>query len=184
MVKASQKKSDIDRLIDLASDEAKPERILEEVPPSSNRSLSLEDQKDPRPSMWRLLLQLRVLLPYLARVLPLLERGLLGTAVLSGGGSAPASVDVHRLDREIEEIQGSNRDLAHQLKNQSGELQALQERLGMLDASVARATQRQDEIAESVAALNKAVKGWAIVIVVLLLGLVGATIFLALNHHS
>jgi hypothetical protein len=182
MAKTSRTKSDIDRLIDLASDETKPRQILEEIPPPNNRSLSLEDQKDPRPSMWRVLLQMRVLLPYLARILPLLERGILGTAVLSGG-SAPPSVD-HHLDAEIEEIQGAHRDLAHQLKTQGGDIQALKERLGMIGASLAKTTQRQDEMAESLASLNKAVKIWAIVIIILLLGLLGATIFLALNHRG
>jgi len=183
MAKASQTKSEIDRLIDLASDEVKPGRVLKELPTTPNRSLSLEDQKDPRPSMWRVLLQMRVLLPYLARVLPLLERGILGTAVLSGG-AAPAAPDTSRLDREIEEIQGAHRDLAHQLKNQSADIQVLKERVGSLGASVARVTQRQDEMAESVGSLYKKAKIWAVIIIVLLLGLLGTTVFLIASRTS
>jgi hypothetical protein len=195
MARTSSPKSEIDRLIDLASSNATPGRAAEEIPPapheSSNRSLSLEDQKDPRPSMWRVLLQLRVLLPYLARVLPLLERGLLGTAVLSGGGNAPAGHDTSHFDREFEELQGANRDLTQQLrelanlsKSQIVEIQSLQDQVSAVNASVEKASRRHTEIAESIESLDKRVKGWAIAILVVLLGLIGAVVYLILNRPA
>jgi hypothetical protein len=192
MAKASSPKSEIDRLIDLASDTVKPGRVPKDPESShpSNRSLSLEDQKDPRPSMWRVLLQLRVLLPYLARVLPLLERGLFGTGVLSGSANQGATEASH-FDREFEELPGSHRDLTQQLreltilsKGHIAEMQALQDQVGAVSASVEKATRRHTEIAESIESLEKLVKGWAIAILVVLLGLVGAVVYLILNRPA
>src|SRR5271163_3703340 len=112
MSKSSKPVSEIDRLIELASDERPPGPVLADEPVSSTHALFLEDQKDPRPSMWRVLLQLRVLLPHLAKALPLIERGLLGANFT---GQA-ASVDTSHFDRGIAATQAGQRDISIALK--------------------------------------------------------------------
>ncbi|AXC10705.1 hypothetical protein ACPOL_1357 [Acidisarcina polymorpha] len=129
--------------------------------------------------MWRILLQLRVLLPYLARVLPLLERSVLGTNVLSaGGGAAMPTPDDHHREEEYEEIRASLRDLNGQLKNQTADLKYLQERLTWISKSFESETQRQAQTLEALTSLKKTVRTWAISIVVLLLVVLGAILFL------
>ncbi len=184
---ASTRVSEIDRLIELASDN-KPLSPMVEGTPSKNggrsatHSLSLEDRKDPGPSMWRVLLQLRALLPYLARVLPLLERGVLGTNVLGSANGHGTAVDTTRFDRGIEDLQCAHRDLSTQLKNQTADIKQLQEHMTWLSRSLELETQRQEQISESVASLKRLVRVWGIVVVALLLALTGAVVFLALGR--
>src|SRR5208282_2873575 len=104
--------SEIDRLIELASDE-KPRAAVEALP---QHSLSLENQKESGPSMWRVLIQLRVLLPYLAKVLPLVERAVLGTNIT--GQAAPA-IDTSNLDRGIAGVGEAQRDMKTALNAQA-----------------------------------------------------------------
>jgi hypothetical protein len=135
--------------------------------------------------MWRVLLQLRILLPYLARVLPLLERGVLGTNLLGGGNSAPApGLDTSRFDSGLEELQGAHRDLSTQLKNQTAEITHLQEQMTWLSRSLELETQRQAEIAETLASLKRLVRAWGIIVAVLLALLIGVVTFLAISKAA
>jgi hypothetical protein len=167
--------SEIDRLIELASDEKPRQAVVTEMPLHSNRSLSLqdkEDQKDPKPSMWRVLLQLRVLLPYLALVLPLLERGILGTNVLSGPAPAQHRLDTTHFDEGLAGLEDAHKDLTVQLKNQSSEIKFLQEQIGWLGKSIENHALRQEEIAHSIASLRKMVLISALIGLVLLASLI------------
>jgi len=176
MSKSSKQVSEIDRLIELASDEGPPGPAV--APVSSTHALSLEDQKDPRPSMWRVLLQLRVLLPYLAKVLPLLERGLLGTNIT---GQA-ANVDTSHFDRGIAATQAAQRDISGALKTQTAEIKFMQGQLDSLSRSLEQETLQREQIAETLASLVKLVKTWAIAVLVLLATLIGLVGFALLEH--
>jgi hypothetical protein len=178
MSKSSNQVSEIDRLIELASDDRPPGPIVADHPVNATRALSLEDQKDPSPSMWRVLLQLRVLLPYLAKVLPLVERGLLGTNIT---GHA-ASVDTSHFDRGIAATQAAQRDMSTALVSQSADIKLLHEQLASLGTSLERQSTRQEEFAAAITSLTQVVKTGAWVIVVLLLVLIGLVGFALLNH--
>ncbi len=158
--------SEIDRLIELASDEKPRPSIVTEIPRNNQHSLSPEDQKDPGPSMWRVLLQLRVLLPYLSRVLPLLERSVLGTNVLSSGGSVQHKIDTTHLDKGLAALEDTQKDLGVQLKNQAQEIKFLQEQVGWLSKSLEKDAQRQEEILESVGSLRRLLMIWAVITLV------------------
>src|SRR3984885_13004129 len=81
--------------------------------------LSLEKaEKGSHRSMWELLLQLRVLLPYLARLVPLLDRGLLKT-----------SPDLSELTKGIAGIQDGSRDLEVQARNQALQLERIEQQM-------------------------------------------------------
>src|SRR5277367_6329051 len=151
MSKSSKPVSEIDRLFELASDERPSGPAVTDDPVISTHALSLEDQKDPRPSMWRVLLQLRVLLPHLVKVLPLIERRLLGTNFT---GQA-ASVDTSHFDRGIAATQAGQRDISSALKTQTAEIQLLQEQLDSLSKSLETETLQREEIAITMHSLKK-----------------------------
>jgi len=180
MAKAAKQVSEIDRLIELASEERPNRSALapEAASPgrSPSHSLSLEDQKDPRPSMWRVLLQMRVLLPYLAKVLPLVERGLLGTNVTGhalGGGQAAPAFDTSRLDGQIAGLSEAQRDVNNALKAQGGEVRLLQEQVASLTKLVERDIQTHQELAATMIRLGKTLRIWAMVVATLLGALIG-----------
>jgi hypothetical protein len=130
--------------------------------------------------MWRVLLQLRVLLPYLAKVLPLVERGLLGTNI--SGGHAAASVDTSHFDRGIAATQAAQREIGTALASQSVDLKLLQEQLSSLSDSLDRQSATQQETAVAIVSLTQVVKTWAWIFVVLALALIGLLAFALLNH--
>jgi hypothetical protein len=166
----------VDRLIELArEDQAAPRNLPPEPQPVPTapeepvvRDLSLEDQKDPRPSMWRSLLQLRVLLPYVSRLLPLLD---------SGFAAAP---DTRHFDQSITEVQTGHRELSQQVQDQSAQLKRVEDQLTKLRESVERNATDSQEILESVQALSRTVRilgGVTIALVVVIVGLVCFLVF-------
>jgi hypothetical protein len=173
MSKSSKPVSEIDRLIELASDE-KPRAADKALDTLPQHSKLIEDQKEPRPSMWRLLIELRVLLPYVAKVLPLLERGLLGRN-LTGHG-AP-SMDTSDLDRGIAGVGEAQRDLNTAVKAQTAELHLLQEQVAVLTRSVERDLLIHDEIAAGLTSLRKLVMTSVWVMFALLALLIGVVVF-------
>jgi hypothetical protein len=191
MPKAAKPVSDIDRLIELASDDAPASRQVIDMPSGSNHSLqqspspqlladpspSSEERKSP--SMWRVLLQLRVLLPHLARLLPLLERVVLGTSAVR----AASSLDTSRFDQGLQGIEASHEDLSLQLKNQAAEIKFLNEQLTWLGKTVEKDGRKQEQIAEGVEILKKSVRAWGIAIVILLVIVIGAIGSLVLNRY-
>jgi hypothetical protein len=194
MSKASRQASEIDRLIDLASDERNPSRpsaaVAVNALSDSNGSLSLEEHKGEehkgsRLSMWGAVSQLRVVLPHLVRLLPLLERGFFGTNLLGGlSNPAPATVDTSHFDRGIAEIEGAHRDLSLVVKNQTGEIKFLQEQVSWLSKSIEKDAERREELAHKLAALKKTVTIWAVILGVLLVGLTAAVVFLAFQRPA
>jgi len=114
-----------------------------------------------------------------ARVLPVLERSVLGTNVLSGAVPAQQRLDTTRLDEGLAGLEDAHKDLTVQLrnqslelKNQSAELKFLQEQVGWLGKSLDKHAQRQEEIAESIASLRRLALTWALVGVMLLATLI------------
>ena len=68
--------------------------------------------------MWELLLQLRVLLPYIGQLVPLLDRGL-----------GKASPELSELTKGIAVMQTSSRDLEVQARNQALQLERIEQQL-------------------------------------------------------
>jgi hypothetical protein len=168
--------SEIDRLIELASDEKPRSPVTTGIPGNSSYSLSLEDRKDPRPSMWRVLLQLRVLLPYLSRVLPLLERGVLGTNVLSGAPGVQHKLDTTHFDEGLSGIEDAHKDLSVQLKSQASEIKFLQEQVGWLSKSLEKDALRQEETAAAIASLRRLVTILAVIGMILMAALIAVVL--------
>jgi hypothetical protein len=89
---------------------------------SSSPPLSLEKAgKGSHRSMWELLLQLRVLLPYLARLVPLLDPK-----------ATNRSEDLSEINTRMAALQTGSRDLEVQARNQALQLERIEQQLGRL----------------------------------------------------
>jgi hypothetical protein len=108
-------------------------------------------------SMWELLLQLRVLLPYLARLVPLLDRGF---------RSAP---DLSEITKVIAEIQTGGRDLEVQARNQALQLERIEQQMSRLRVVHENSIEESRRLLAEVSSLRHWMLGTAIVMFVLLL---------------
>ena len=133
--------------------------------------LSLEKaEKGSHRSMWELLLQLRVLLPYLVRIVPLLDRGLL-----------KGSPDTTELTKGIAEMQNSSRDLEVQARNQALQLERIEQQLGRLRVVQENELEDSRRLSSEIRSLRSLLFAMAILLVVLLLVAVGLLIFLVIH---
>jgi hypothetical protein len=107
--------------------------------------------------MWELLLQLRVLLPYLTRLLPLLDPGL---------RSAP---DLSELTKGIAGLQTGSRDLEVQARNQALQLERIEQQMSRLRVVHENSIEESRKLLAEVRSLRTWMLGTAIVMFVLLL---------------
>jgi septal ring factor EnvC (AmiA/AmiB activator) len=121
-------------------------------------------------SMWELLMQLRVLLPYLSSLIPLLDRGL-----------AKIAPDLSEVRKSIGEVQTGSRDLGIQVKNQTLRLDEIEARLGRLSETAEQSQQQNRDLASSIHLLTRRVQ-ILIVLTGLLLLLVIVMAALQLAH--
>jgi hypothetical protein len=94
--------------------------VSELLPPeekASRPALSIESTRGSGSSMWRILLQLRVLLPYVPRLLEMVT------------GIGPASGESRELRQGVEEMQAGHRDLRRQVQDQGVGMKRLEEQL-------------------------------------------------------
>jgi hypothetical protein len=120
--------------------------------------LALEKtQKGAPRSMWELLLQLRVLLPYLARLLPLLDPGF---------RSAP---DLSEITKGIAEMQTSGRDLELQAANQAVQLERIEHQMSRLRVVHENSIEESRRLLAEVRSLRSWMLGAAIAMFALLL---------------
>jgi hypothetical protein len=133
-------------------------------------SLALEKaEKGSHRSMWELLLQLRVLLPYLARIVPLLDRGLL------------KSPDMTELTKGIAEMQNGSRDLEVQARNQALQLERIEQQMARLRVVHENSLEESHRLSSEVRSLRSWLFAMAILLIVLLLVSVGLLTFLAVR---
>jgi hypothetical protein len=133
--------------------------------------LSLEKaEKGSHRSMWELLLQLRVLVPYLVRIVPLLDRGLL-----------KASPDITELTKGIAEMQNGSRDLEVQARNQALQLERIEQQLARLRVVQENDLEDSRRLSSEIQSLRSLLFAMAILLVVLLLVAVGLLIFLVIH---
>jgi hypothetical protein len=140
-------------------------------PPSDPPSLSLEKaEKGSHRSMWELLLQLRVLLPYLARLVPLLDRGIL-----------KAGPNVSELTRGVATMQTSTRDLEVQARNQALHLERLEQQIGQLRVVHENSIEETRKLVAEIGALRRVFLTLAVVMAVLLGATVGMVTYLVVR---
>jgi hypothetical protein len=140
-------------------------------PASETPSLSLEKvEKGSHRSMWELLLQLRVVLPYLARLVPLLDRGLLR--------SGP---DMTEVTRGVATMQTSTRDLEVQARNQALHLERIEQQVGQLRVVHENSIEETRKLVAEISALRRVFLTLGIVMAVLLGATVGMVTYLVVR---
>ena len=133
-------------------------RTSEPAPQPTQPSVALEKtQKGAPRSMWELLLQLRVVLPYLTRLLPLLDRGF---------GSGP---DLSEVTKGMAEVRTSGRDLEVQARNQALQLERIEQQMSRLRVVHENSIEESRKLLAEVRALRSWMLGAAIVMFVLLI---------------
>lgn len=143
------------------------EAALEEAVPS----LAIEKaEKGRQRSMWELLLQLRVLLPYLARLAPLLDRGLIKPAA-----------DLGELHKEIAAVHTGNRELEVQARNQAIQMERIEQQLARLRVVHESSMEENQSLMAGIRSFRRWMITLAVVIVILLLVSVGMVTFLVMH---
>ena len=120
--------------------------------------------------MWELLLQLRVLLPYLARLVPLLDRGLLK--------SPPDSPE---LSKGIIEMRTGQRDLEVQARNQALQLERIEQQMGRLRVVHENSIEESRRLFADLRSLRHWLITMSVVIAVLFLATAGMVAFLVIR---
>ena len=130
--------------------------------------------------MWQILLQLRVLLPYLSRLLPLLE----GTLARSGTARSAINIDTSHFEQSLSVIESAHRDLGLQVQTQTSQIKHMQEQLTWLSTAVERDALKNDEIAIAVQTLARSLRIMLVVTSLLLLILIGMVAYLLAALHG
>jgi hypothetical protein len=127
-------------------------------------------EKGSHRSIWELLLQLPVVLPYLARLLPLLDRGTLKT-----------SPDITELTQGIATMQTSSRDLEVQARNQALQLERIEQQMGRLRVVHESSMEESRKLVAEISALRRVFLTMSIVMAVLLGATVGMVAYLIIR---
>ena len=141
------------------------------TPEATLPSLSLEKaEKGSHRSMWELLLQLRVLLPYLARLVLLLDRGIL-----------KAGPDLTELNKGFATMQTSSRDLEVQARNQALQLERIEQQMERLRVVQENGIEESRKLVSEISALRRVFLTMSIVVAVLLGATAGMVAYLVIR---
>jgi hypothetical protein len=141
-----------------ANDPAPPSLALEPAGKGSHRS------------MWELLLQLRVLLPYLARLVPVLD------PLLERATSKPP--DFSEITRFITAVQTGNRDLEVQARNQALQLERIEQQMSRLRVVHENSIEDSRKLIAEIKTLRHWLTAVAVAVLILLLAVAGMIGFL------
>jgi hypothetical protein len=154
-------------------------------PEQNHNEYALEEQKQEQPSLWRSLLQLRVLLPYLGKIIPALE-GNMTTALAHV--AAPPRQDLTEITRSFADVnkgfldlQTANVEIRNNVKDQSIQLRRIDDQLLRLRESTERNTMEHQELVEDLRSASKLVRTLSTVMIVLMIGVAGMVVFM-LTH--
>lgn len=125
----------------------------------------------------RQLSQLRALLPYAAKLLP----------VLTGTSTTPPTVlrpDFSSLNRHFGEIQSESRGLRSQVEGQGEQIGHIRDQLELIASHIERNTREQEELAKSFRSLSSLLKGLFFAILFLLVAVtaLSALVLFRLSH--
>jgi hypothetical protein len=163
---STQHASAVDRLIELASDEKPAQRPADIM---ASDMLAIEEPKSSEENaMWKALLQIKAVLPYVSRLLPLLDLGM---------GHAQSSGATHELRENVTALQATQRDLRVSVQDQTLQLKRVEENLTRMREVSEKNAFEHAELVEDVKSIGNLVRvvgaGLAILLIVLIL-MVGA----------
>ncbi len=159
-------------------------RITPPVSPRAEESLEedlLDDLNQPS-SLQRAMKGVRMALPFLQKVLPLLDGQVIATvANLLTPRSVPAQpVNLAPLEAGLTEVQTQQRKLREQISEQNVSLNKVQDRLEMVAQATDRNTLEQQELLEDLKSVRRKVAVVATISIILLLASVGLNVVLFL----
>jgi hypothetical protein len=131
-------------------------------------------EKGSKPSMWEVLLQLRVLLPYVSRLLPLLDGGL-------AGGLTKASPDLSEVHKGLAEMQTGNRELEVMTRNHAVQLERIEQQMTRLRAVHENSLEESRLFFSDMRSLRRWVISMGIVLILLVLVTGGMVAFLVIH---
>lgn len=123
----------------------------------------------------RSLSQLRALLPYAAKLLPVL------TGVAVGETALQQRPDLSALNRHFGEMQSESRGLRSRVEGQSEQIGRIQERLDQVAASIESNHREQQELAKSFRSLAGLLKGLFFTILFLLVAVTAMSVLILLH---
>jgi hypothetical protein len=148
-----------------------------ETPESENthqQEFALEESRNQAPSIWRSLMQLRLLLPYIGKLLPILEGNF--SSALAPTNTAVAKPDFSEFHNSIEQVNrgfldlaAGNRDIRTHVQEQSVQLKRIDDQLIRLRESTERNTMEHQELVEDLRSASKLVRGLSTVMIVLMI---------------
>ena len=124
---------------------------------------------------FRSLSQLRALLPYAAKLLPVL------TGVAVGETALQQRPDLSALNRHFGEMQSESRGLRSRVEGQSEQIGHIQERLDQVAASIESNHREQQELAKSFRSLAGLLKGLFFAILFLLVAVTAMSVLILLH---
>lgn len=159
-------------------------RVTPPLGPRVDESLEedlLDDPNQPS-SLQRAMKGVRMALPFLQKVLPLLDGQVIATvANLLTPRSVPAQpVSLAPLESGLTEIQTQQRKLREQISEQNISLNKVQDRLEMVAQATDRNTLEQQELLEDLKSVRRKVAVVATISIILLLASVGLNVVLFL----
>jgi hypothetical protein len=159
-----------------------------EEPENANQEYALEESKGSVPSIWRALVNLRMFLPYIGKLLPLLDGNF--SAALAPAASAPTKPDLTEFHQSLEtvnrgflDLQAGNRDIRTHVQEQSVQLKRVDDQLIRLRESTERNTMEHKELVEDLRSASKLVRGLSTVMIVLMIVITAMVAFMLVRFH-
>ena len=153
----------------------------------SNHNYALEEQKPEQPSLWRSILQLRVLLPYLGKILPMLEGNMANVSTALVSAPKQDLTEVTRSFSEVNkgflDLQAGHREIRTHVQEQTVQLKRIDDQLLRLRESTERNTMEHQELVEDLRSASKLVRTLSTVMIVLMLGVTAMVIFMLAHWH-
>jgi hypothetical protein len=149
-----------------------------------HQEYALEESKGSAPSLWRALVNLRMLLPYVGKLLPLLD-GNLSTALAPPVAPKPDFSEFHQslehVNRGFLDLQAGNRDLKTHVQEHSVQLKRIDDQLIRLRESTERNTMEHQELVEDLRSASKMVRGLSTAMIVMMIVIVAMVAFMLLH---
>ncbi len=169
--------SNVDRLMELAAD-SKPEAPSDDKPPGAGEKAPANREDPPKDSsMWKILLQLKPLLPYLARLVPVLD--IVVGPLQSAGLSHEVKQSIAQSAAKIQHIQRDLTDaVTAAIDEQAVRLTRIEEEISRLRDAAERQSRAQAELAQQLESASKPIRVSAISLGGLLIAVIVMTAIL------
>ncbi len=148
---------------------------------------ALEDSKGGASSIWRSLMHLKLLLPYVSKLVPILEGNFPGAlAPLPAGRVEKLELSeihsaIEMVNRGLLDLQAGNREVRTQVQEQSTQLKRIDDQLLRLRESTQRNTMEHQELVEDLRTASTLVRGLSTVMIGLMVVVTAMVAFMLLH---